>query len=340
VAYFGAGVLLAALAILAAWKFYPQLWPSRDSPALAAAWQHHEARRAAAQEEEPAAAAVAQRAPAGGVPRDCSFDPVLASAGPRDGRYAVRAALAVQRSGDPAPFLDVASEAAGQQRMRDGEVALIVACRLAARETGSPTVLLGDIQARLADHYTTAAGMAPAWGIPDVWSRARSLVAASVDSYVAALGPQASKTRRAQARLAAFAEPAAQAQEGQDGTAAPAPSRATVFVADPPAAAADAELQASARPEEARAREASARGHEPAQASLPVPQLVRQDPELQQLESDLRRLRAQAEAVSDDPAGLRRRSAQARAERDARCRDKACLRAWYAQRRSALLAEF
>jgi hypothetical protein len=338
VAYFGAGVLLAALAILAAWKFYPQLWPSRDSPALAAAWQHHEALRAAAQEEEPAAAAVAQRAPAGGVPRDCSFEPVLASAGPRDGRYAVRAALAVQRSGDPAPFLDVASEAAGQQRMRDGEVALIVACRLAARETGSPTVLLGDIQARLADHYTTAAGMAPAWSTPDVWSRARSLVAASVDSYVAALGRQASKTRRAQARLDAFAEPAAPEQAAQD--AAPTPNRATVLVADPPAAAGDADLQASAQPQEPWAREASARSREPAEASLPVPQLVRQDAELQQLESDLRRLRAQAEAVSDDPAGLRRRVAQARAERDARCRDKACLRAWYAQRRNALLAEF
>jgi hypothetical protein len=331
VAYFGAGVLLAALAILAAWKFYPQLWPSRDSPALAAAWQHHEALRAAAQEEEPAAAAVAQRAPAGGVPRDCSFEPVLASAGPRDGRYAVRAALAVQRSGDPAPFLDVASEAAGQQRMRDGEVALIVACRLAARETGSPTVLLGDIQARLADHYTTAAGMAPAWSTLDVWSRARSLVAASVDSYVAALGRQASKARRAQARLDAFAEPAAQAQERQD---------ATVLVADPPAAAGDAELQASARPEAPRTGDASARGREPAQASLPAPQLVRQDAELQQLDSDLRRLRAQAEAVSDDPAGLRQRAARARAERDARCRDTSCLRAWYAQRRSALLAEF
>jgi hypothetical protein len=332
VAYFGAGVLLAALAIGAAWKFYPQLWPSRDSPALAAAWQQHEALRAAAQVQEASAAtAVAQRAPAGGSPRDCSFEPVLASAGPRDGRYAVRAALAVQRSGDPAPFLDVATEAANEQRMRDGEVALIVACRLAARETGSPTVLLGDIQARLADHYTTAAGMAPAWSTLDVWSRARSLVAASVDSYVAALGRQASKARRAQARLDAFAEPAAQAQERQD---------ATVLVADPPAAAGDAELQASARPEAPRTGDASARGREPAQASLPAPQLVRQDAELQQLDSDLRRLRAQAEAVSDDPAGLRQRAARARAERDARCRDTSCLRAWYAQRRSALLAEF
>ena len=88
VAYFGAGVLLAALAILAAWKFHPQLWPSRESPALAAAWQQHEALRAAAQvQEEPAATVLAQRAPVGGSPRDCSFEPVLASAGPRDGMF-------------------------------------------------------------------------------------------------------------------------------------------------------------------------------------------------------------------------------------------------------------
>ena len=44
--------------------------------------------------------------------------------------------------------------------------------------------------------------------------------------------------------------------------------------------------------------------------------------------------------MSRDPAGLRRREAQALAQRDARCQDKACLVRWYAQRRRQLLAEF
>ena len=63
------------------------------------------------------------------------------------------------------------------------------------------------------------------------------------------------------------------------------------------------------------------------------------DAGLAQLESDLQRLRRQAEAVSDDPAGLRARAAQALAQRQ-RCHDRACLQRWYAERRQALLAEF
>jgi uncharacterized protein len=67
---------------------------------------------------------------------------------------------------------------------------------------------------------------------------------------------------------------------------------------------------------------------------------VASDPQLAQLDRDLQRLRAQASRVARDPAGLRRREAQALAQRDARCQDKACLLQWYAQRRRQLLAEF
>jgi hypothetical protein len=63
------------------------------------------------------------------------------------------------------------------------------------------------------------------------------------------------------------------------------------------------------------------------------------DPELRQLASDLARLRAQAEAVSEDPVGFRQRAERALAQRD-RCQDAACLRAWHAKRRRELLAEF
>lgn len=67
--------------------------------------------------------------------------------------------------------------------------------------------------------------------------------------------------------------------------------------------------------------------------------LVRDDPELAQLDSDLDRLRAQAESVTSHPAALRRDAARALAQRDA-CRDRACLLRWYARRKDALLAAF
>ncbi|MBI5276874.1 MAG: hypothetical protein HY854_10475 [Burkholderiales bacterium] len=64
------------------------------------------------------------------------------------------------------------------------------------------------------------------------------------------------------------------------------------------------------------------------------------DPELAQLDSDIQRLQAQAGGVARDPAGFRRRTEQALAQRDASCRDRDCLVRWYAQRRTQLLREF
>jgi len=78
---------------------------------------------------------------------------------------------------------------------------------------------------------------------------------------------------------------------------------------------------------------------QPPRESLQSRGMQPSDPQLEQLASDLARLRAQAEAVSSDPAGLRKRAELALAQRD-RCGDTACLRAWYARRRSELLAEF
>jgi hypothetical protein len=62
--------------------------------------------------------------------------------------------------------------------------------------------------------------------------------------------------------------------------------------------------------------------------------------DLAQLDSDLRRLAAQAGAVTDDPGGFQRRMAQAEASRQSCGDDRRCLSRWYAQRKRALLAEF
>jgi hypothetical protein len=87
----------------------------------------------------------------------------------------------------------------------------------------------------------------------------------------------------------------------------------------------------------------AAREHiEPPAAALrgPSARLIREDPELAQLERDIERLHEQASRVTRDPRGLSQRDSQALAARESGCHDKACLLRWYAQRRSQLLAEF
>jgi hypothetical protein len=88
------------------------------------------------------------------------------------------------------------------------------------------------------------------------------------------------------------------------------------------------------------AREASPdRSLESPFGRVPAATLIAQDAELAQLDSDLQRLRAQAQSVTHDSRGFQRREAAASARRDA-CADRACLLRWYAARRSQLLDEF
>jgi hypothetical protein len=295
--FFAGGLLIGCIAAVLVWKFYPGDWHASPQAALDRATERREAlaaRAASAQQASVRTQAPVALAPPV-APAACEWSPTLPPAGDKDGRFTVDAALSLPSTSSPGAFLDVAREAMGDGRPRDAEVALIVACRLAARQSTRPTVLLGDIQALLGEHYAKTKA---ADGAPD--ERTRRLFSDSLASYVAALGPQAAKTRSAQARLASAdrAEPQATAVSARESPPSPPPV---------PAAA---------------------------------PALVHSDPDLAQLESDLARLRAQAESVSKDPAALRRQAERARAQRDAACHDRACLERWYAQRRRELLEEF
>lgn len=142
----------------------------------------------------------ASAAPAS-VAADCGFAPLLAPSSAADHQFTLGAALAIDKTGEPGPYLDVARQAAGAGRMRDAEVALIVACRLAARQPGGPTVALADVQERLADHYASAAIVEEARATrARIWARARSLYGASLQTHMAVLGGQPSSMRTAQAR--------------------------------------------------------------------------------------------------------------------------------------------
>jgi hypothetical protein len=240
---------------------------------------------------------------------------VPASAERQDGAYALDAALAVSPLPSAAAFLAVGREAAQQGRVRDAEVAFIAACNVAERLGGSHSVRVAEAKAQLGEHYLALAVRPTGDADSSLFQRAAALFSESADAYAVSLGKNASRTRLAEQRLAAV----------RTGSAVEAASRmpAPMQPQDPSVlgAARSSSVDESLAPSSARI-------------------LISSDPELQQLESDIGRLQAQASRVTRDPAGLRKRDAEAQARRDAQCQDKACLLRWYAQRRSQLLNEF
>jgi hypothetical protein len=250
--------------------------------------------------EAPTSVAGAAALATAAAPAACAFDPLLPRQGGQDGRFEVNAALATAADAPPSAFVAVAREAAGEGRTRDAEVALIVACRLAARGAPPPSVPISSVLGLLGQHYVSAAAGAQTDELREaLLARGRELLDDSARGYTAVLGADSARSRHATQRLAAL-------QQREDAV---------------------------------HQRDGEVGGEGSQGACTGGRQFACEDADLQQMESDLRRLRAQVESVSRDPAGVRRRAAEAEARRDA-CGDRACVARWYAQRRSQLLDEF
>ncbi len=299
---FAAGLALGALAAVAGYAW----WSQRDTGGDGLA-QHQPM---TATPVAPADGATVQSA-ALPPPKACGFDPLIAPRSDGDGVFALHAAVANQPGNDPTAFLSVAEEASVQGRARDTEVALIAACRVAARETAD-AVPVADVQTRLSQHYTAIAMRERdlAARLPLI-ERADQLLAASARAYEATLGRQASRTRVAVQRLESFRRGSQALAAGQD-------------LAAPPASTAEGVPNTGML------------GSSPRSLTEQVP---RTDEALAEVDADLQRLYDQARSVSRDPAGVQRRHQEALARRQA-CPDEACLRAWYAQRRRQLFSEF
>jgi hypothetical protein len=239
----------------------------------------------------------------------CPAQPLAVASDDRDGRFALEPVLGKGNHADASAFLAVAKEATGAGRLRDAEVALLAAFHVAEQANGGASAPLADVKSQLGQHYVLLAAREDTEAAREgLLQRASDLFSDSAGAYAAALGRNASKTRLAEERLAAVRSP-----ETLSAALQPQPEPPTTTM--------------GAAPEIAPRRSA-------------VPLLVNSDPELAQLEHDMQRLRAQAESISRDRAGMQQRDAQALAARDARCQDKACLLRWYAQRRAQLLDEF
>lgn len=322
----------------------------------------------AAPQPSPAAPALATAPPAGSCPQEAA----VAASGPQDGQFNLAGALATSAGSAPGAFLQVAREVNAAGRVRDAEVALIVACRLAERASGFQSAPLADAKVELAQHYAVLGAREQSTSQRrELLQRAETLLADSVQAYTAALGRNASKTRQADRQLTALVriplEPPAVPVEALP----PEPGRASAQAMRPvppppnPFAARGAlpqrvEPAAQAEPVEPAAPVAQAEPAEPAAPVEPVESAepasdaralgaapeaaperpVQRSAELRQLDSDLQRLYAQARAVSEDRAGLERRHQAALARRDACGDNEACLRRWYSERRRQLFTEF
>jgi hypothetical protein len=324
VADFLLGTALAAAGAVLVWHFYPGFWKEPPAAAVDEAMERREALRSEALAQQAIAPRLAppDTMAAGGK---CDFEALIPVGSAADGHARAEHPFPGGPRAKAKVFLRAANEAAARQRPRDAEVALIAACRQNELASAKPTVPLARVLGLLGERYLLAAtGDHPLEVRESLLARARHVLASSADVYAVALGPNASRSRQARQRVLDLE---------QD----------TLVAADvaPPAKPARAEAVIEARRAPARKAVAPRPSAELPEAAEParIPRRVDSDPELRQLASDLARLRAQAEAVSDDPAGFRQRAEQAQAQRD-QCRDAACLQGWYARRKRELLAEF
>jgi hypothetical protein len=156
------------------------------------------------------------------------------------------------------------------------------------------------------------------------------------------------------------AQPEAQPAAAMNGpSASPTPAPAAVAPMQPmpqaqPRATTPAPVQrrSEAAPVEQRAPEKTAArpavngtpvAHTPVRPSFDCAKarsrserLICADPELAALDRDTGRLHARAKAAARDPAAFRRQNDAEWKQREATCRDKACLVAWYSHRRAQL----
>lgn len=306
------GLCLGGAAVAAVWSFYPGFWRQPAISEEQLAREQREAMLAEARKLQAKAAPPAAPPPSG----PCTFEPLIPAASARDGHARMEHPFPGGPREKAQVFLRAARKAAAEGRTRDAEVALIATCRMHAEAATKPSLPLATVLARLGAAYVAAATRERQPQLQEQYiARAREVLRASADIHDQALGPNAQRSVQARER--------AETLDAQVESADAPPAQETVAARD-----------------EVRSRVAPARPAPRTQAAEPAaPAPLQSDPDLRRLDADLARLLAQAEAVSDDPAGVRRRAEQARAER-ARCADAACLRGWYAQRRSELLAEF
>jgi len=336
--HFLLGIGLGLVGAAMVWQFYPGFWKDSPETMVKVALERREAMQTESLKLQALEASRAAAEEAAAARGRCDFEPLIPPVGASDGHARMEHPFPAGPRARAKVFTRKALTAAHAGRRRDAEVLLIAACGQYEQASSRPTVPLARVLGQLGDMYAAAAGEQAVDLRERLMARARQVLTRSAEAYASALGPNASRTLQARQRVATLEEDVIVAS---DAPVPEAPSKELAVHSPPVKSAKVAHSLPPANTPAARASRSEPKVDDDQPPREPLQSRGKQpsDVQLGQLASDLARLRAQAEAVSSDPAGLRQRAELARAQRD-RCGDTTCLRAWYARRRSELLAEF
>lgn len=258
----------------------------------------------------------------------CDDKPLLRASGAADGRLSVPEATASKALEVAEKSIVAGKEVAAAGRVRDAEVAFLVACRIAAQAERPLT--LAEAKYNLARHYAQVAGEPAGADLREKLSeRAEALYTAAHALFGAHLGAGHEKARFAANGLQALKTATV------DVVRAP-PMRHEAAAKSPPQEPA-AEEAVVARQAPAKPVRRSTPSFDCGKARSAAEKAICADEELAQADRALGRLHARAKAQAPDAAEFQRRSDEAWRWRESNCRgDRECLRDWYEQRREEL----
>ena len=298
-------------------------------------------------------------APAGLPLNACPLQSAVAAAGQKDGQFPLQADVSGLTATDIGSFLVIGKQSAAAGRLRDAEVAFLMACRVADKIKGSGSVESADARFQLGAHYgalALATGTPPAPNQAELLQRAEGLYADSLPAYIAKYGKSGDKSKQAGEGLSAVRLALARpVLDGAPVQASVAGSPETVMRADKAASTPSQPPVPKPEPEPRKVEIAKAVPELPQTSQVPgmsrgagpsfdcrrarsnTEKMICSDAELSRLDRELGRAYDRARNAASDPAAFRRESDLEWRRRETICQDRGCLLRWYAYRRVQLV---
>jgi hypothetical protein len=132
----------------------------------------------------------------------CAFSPIVATAAGDDGRVQVQEEVSGRTAKDVDTWILDGKEAVAAGRQRDAEADFLMACRAAEKLDSGGVLPQAEAMYHLGRHYAALAGAAAESRSGELWRRAESLFAASLQAFNARYGDSSDKTRFAAKGLA------------------------------------------------------------------------------------------------------------------------------------------
>ena len=310
---FASGMVLAAAALMAAWMTLHESASSASDRLKTS----NPARLAGVPASRPFAA--------------CPLQPAVPAAGEKDGQFPLQADVSGLIAADIASFIAIGKDAVAAGRLRDAEVAFLMACRTADKLKGADSVESADAKFQLGAHYAQLAVQpADPASRAELLRQAERFYADSSHTYLLTHGQADEVARFAAEGLATVRQRLAHGDS--------VPLSPLVTAAQPRQAGMQEEaLHALPVPQDQGAAGRSGPSFDCTKARSVPEKMICSDAELARLDRDLARVYRRAGNLTADPTAFRRQTRQAWRLRETTCQDRECLLRWYAHRREQLM---